>query len=140
MHLIQVGIHSERYPTSRCYPFNIPALRATPELRIQEAGRLFRGRERVGQVHPAGGHHPEVRHPVWDKPRRHAAHNNPYETRLSDYIEVTWADGACPAHCSGPRRSTTWPICSTMWPCAIRAGYSTTAAASSTRCRTARGC
>ena len=33
---------------------------------------------------------------VWDKPKRHLAHSNPYETRLADYISVTWADGCVP--------------------------------------------
>ena len=27
---------------------------------------------------------------IWDKAKRHLAHENPYETRLSDYVEVTW--------------------------------------------------
>jgi predicted ATPase len=30
---------------------------------------------------------------VWDKPRRHLAHRNPYETRLVNHIDVTWANG-----------------------------------------------
>jgi predicted ATPase len=33
---------------------------------------------------------------IWDKPRRHLSHNNPYETHLSDYITVTWANGSVP--------------------------------------------
>ena len=30
---------------------------------------------------------------IWDKPKRHVAHNNPYEICLKDYISVTWANG-----------------------------------------------
>ena len=33
---------------------------------------------------------------IWDKPKRHIAHENPYETRLSDYVDVTWANGRVP--------------------------------------------
>jgi predicted ATPase len=33
---------------------------------------------------------------IWEKPRRHIAHNNPYETRLADYISVRWANGSVP--------------------------------------------
>jgi predicted ATPase len=33
---------------------------------------------------------------LWDKPRRHIAHDNPYETSLVDYITVTWANGSVP--------------------------------------------
>jgi predicted ATPase len=30
---------------------------------------------------------------IWDKPRRHLAHNNPYETKLSQYVNVSWNNG-----------------------------------------------
>jgi predicted ATPase len=30
---------------------------------------------------------------IWDKPRRHLAHNNPYETQLSQYVNVNWSNG-----------------------------------------------
>jgi len=33
---------------------------------------------------------------VWHKPKRHLAHNNPYETRLADYVRLTWKNGSVP--------------------------------------------
>jgi predicted ATPase len=96
MHLIQVGIHSERYPTSRCYPFNIPALRGTPELVFRRPVTFFVGENGSGKSTLLEAITQKCGIAVWDKPKRHAAHYNPYETRLTDYIEVRWADGSVP--------------------------------------------
>ncbi|MDY6876405.1 MAG: AAA family ATPase [Chloroflexota bacterium] len=96
MHLIKVRIHSENYPTSRCYPFNIPTLRETSELTFSKPVAFFVGENGAGKstlleaiTRKCGIH-------LWDKPRRHIAHNNPYETRLADYVTVTWANGHVP--------------------------------------------
>jgi len=96
MHLTKVRIHSDDYPTDRIYPFNIPVLRETPELRFRKPVAFFVGENGSGKstlleaiTRKCGIH-------LWDKPRRHLAHNNPYETRLADYITVTWSDGRVP--------------------------------------------
>jgi predicted ATPase len=96
MHLIKVRIHSDSYPTDRIYPFNIPVLRETPELRFRKPVAFFVGENGSGKstlleaiTRKCGIH-------LWDKPRRHLAHNNPYETRLADYVSVTWSDGRVP--------------------------------------------
>jgi predicted ATPase len=96
MHLIKVRIHSNGYPTHRNYPFNIPVIRETPELTFRKPVAFFLGENGSGKstlleaiTRQCGIH-------LWDKPRRHLAHNNPYETRLADYITVTWSDGRVP--------------------------------------------
>jgi predicted ATPase len=96
MHLIKVRIHSDTYPTDRIYPFNIPVIKETPELRFRKPVAFFVGENGSGKstlleaiTRKCGIH-------LWDKPRRHLAHNNPYETRLADYITVTWSDGRVP--------------------------------------------
>jgi predicted ATPase len=96
MHLIKVRISSESYPTSRCYPFNVPVLRETSELTFRKPIAFFVGENGSGKstlleaiTRKCGIH-------IWDKPRRHVAHNNPYEIRLADYITVTWANGSVP--------------------------------------------
>jgi predicted ATPase len=33
---------------------------------------------------------------MWGKIKRHISHDNPYETRLSDFIQITWADDSVP--------------------------------------------
>jgi predicted ATPase len=96
MHLIKVRIHSNNYPTNRIHPFNIPVIRETPELTFRKPVAFFVGENGSGKstlleaiTRRCGIH-------LWDKPKRHLAHNNPYETRLADYITVTWSDGRVP--------------------------------------------
>ena len=96
MHLIKVRIHSNNYPTDRIYPFNIPVIRETPELTFRKPVTFFVGENGSGKstlleaiTRKCGIH-------LWDKPRRHLAHNNPYETKLADYITITWSDGRVP--------------------------------------------
>lgn len=93
MYLVQVKIEGERFPTRQFYPFNVPALRHTAELRFQKPIVFFVGENGSGKstlleaiTRKCGIH-------VWDKPRRHLAHNNPYETRLSSYLGIGWTNG-----------------------------------------------
>jgi len=96
MHILKVGINSENYPTDRHYPFNIPVFRETSELVFRRPITFFVGENGSGKstlleaiTRKCGIH-------IWDKPRRHVAHDNPYEARLADYITVTWANGGVP--------------------------------------------
>jgi predicted ATPase len=96
MHITKVRIHSDGYPTSRCYPFNIPALRETPVLTFKKPVVFFVGENGSGKSTLLEAITKKCGVAIWDKPRRHVAHNNPYETRLADYITVTWANGHVP--------------------------------------------
>ena len=96
MHLLRVKINSDDYPTSRCYPFNIPILRNTSELIFNKPIAFFVGENGSGKSTLLEAITKKCGIYIWDKPRRHVAHNNPYETRLADYITVTWANGSVP--------------------------------------------
>jgi len=96
MHLLRVKINSDDYPTSRCYPFNIPVLRNTSELIFNKPIAFFVGENGSGKSTLLDAITRKCGIYIWDKPRRHVAHNNPYETRLADYITVTWANGSVP--------------------------------------------
>ncbi len=96
MYLLKVEIHSERYPSRRCYPFNIPVLRATPELIFRRPVAFFVGENGSGKSTLLDAITRKCGVAIWDKPRRHLAHNNPYEDRLADYISITWANGGAP--------------------------------------------
>jgi predicted ATPase len=96
MYVTRVQINSENYPTDRCYPFNVPTLRESPVLEFKSPVVFFVGENGSGKstlleaiTRKCGIH-------IWDKPKRHLAHENPYETRLADYITVTWANGRVP--------------------------------------------
>lgn len=93
MHLVKIRINSECFPTNRFYPFNIPIFHRTAELTFRSPIAFFVGENGSGKstlleaiTRKCGIH-------IWDKSRRHVAHNNPYEMRLADYVTVTWADG-----------------------------------------------
>lgn len=96
MHLIQITNDSQSYPSSNTYPFNIPALRATAELRFKKPVVFFAGENGTGKSTLLEAITRKCDIHIWEKPRRHIAHNNPYETRLSDYISVMWANGNVP--------------------------------------------
>lgn len=90
MYINRIQIHSERYPSAHLYPFNVPALRGMPELVLDKPIVFFVGENGSGKssllealTRKCGIH-------IWDKAKRHLAHENPYETRLSDYVEITW--------------------------------------------------
>jgi len=96
MHLIKFRINSDRYPSRNFYPFNIPTLNQTTELTLKKPIVFFVGENGSGKstllealTRKCGIH-------IWDKPRRHVAHKNPFETRLADYITVTWSNGNVP--------------------------------------------
>jgi len=97
MHLVEVSIHSERYPTTRVYPFNVAALARPQTLVFRRPVALFVGENGCGKstlleaiTRRCGIH-------TWDRPKRHLAHANPFETSLAQFISVQWANGgACP--------------------------------------------
>ncbi|MGD2207185.1 MAG: AAA family ATPase [Anaerolineae bacterium] len=96
MHLVKVRIHSQRFPSRRFYPFDIPVIAETKALSLRGPVTFFLGENGSGKstlldaiARKCGIH-------VWDKPRRHLAHNNPFETKLKDYVTTTWANGSVP--------------------------------------------
>jgi len=96
MHLTKVTINSDSYPTDRFYPFNISILKETPELVFKSPIVFFVGENGSGKSTLLEAISRKCSITLWDKPRRHVAHDNPYETSLVDYISVTWANGSVP--------------------------------------------
>jgi predicted ATPase len=93
MYITGVKIDRERFPTQQLYPFNVPAIQDTPELVLEKPVAFFVGENGSGKstlldaiTRTCGIH-------IWDKPRRHLAHDNPFETKLANYLRVTWANG-----------------------------------------------
>jgi predicted ATPase len=96
MHLVKVSINSKNYPTSRCYPFNVPVLRETSELTFSRPVVFFVGENGSGKSTLLEAITKKCGIYIWNKPKRHLAHENPYEARLSDYVTVTWTNGGVP--------------------------------------------
>lgn len=93
MYLTGVRINGRGFPTERYYPFNTPAIRRTDELVFRRPVVFFAGENGSGKstlleaiARRCGIH-------IWDKPRRHPAHNNPYETALCKHVTPRWANG-----------------------------------------------
>ena len=96
MYVTKVRLCNEHYPTDQYYPFSVPTLRETSELVFHKPVAFFVGENGSGKstlleaiTIKCGVH-------IWDRPKRHVVHNNPYESRLSDYIQVAWANGRVP--------------------------------------------
>jgi predicted ATPase len=78
MYISQVRLYSDHYPTNRYYPFNVPILRTTSLLTFSSPVTFFVGENGSGKstlleamTLKSGVH-------IWDQPKRHAAHDNPY--------------------------------------------------------------
>lgn len=89
MHLTGVRIHGDSYPTQRCYPFNILSLGDLQELAFRQPVSFFMGENGSGKSTLLDAISRCCGLPIWDRPRRHLAHGNPFETRLADYLTVT---------------------------------------------------
>ncbi|MBN1402169.1 MAG: AAA family ATPase [Anaerolineae bacterium] len=96
MHLVKVTIHSERYPTRRLYPFNVPTLSEPRELAFNRPVVFFVGENGSGKSTLLEAITRKCGIETWNRPKRHLAHANPFETSLAAFISVTWANGGCP--------------------------------------------
>jgi predicted ATPase len=96
VYINEVEIQTERYPTTQCYPFNIPTLQHTARLVFKRPVVFFVGENGSGKSTLLEAITKRCGIRIWDKPKRHIVHNNPYETKLAEYIEVTWANGHVP--------------------------------------------
>jgi predicted ATPase len=93
-HLKSIAIHSDRFPNRRTFPFNVPVLEEPQVLAFRRPVTLFVGENGSGKSTLLDAIARRCGVPVWDKPRRHAAHQNPYETELPSYVSVTWTQSA----------------------------------------------
>jgi predicted ATPase len=96
MHITHVTLYNEHYPTHRYYPFNVPILSTTSQLAFRGQVTFFVGENGSGKSTLLEAITQKCGVQVWDKPKRHIAHENPYESRLVDFIDVTWSDSPIP--------------------------------------------
>ena len=96
MHLRQVAICPERFPTAKHYPFDLPILRQTRRLAFTTPVTLLAGENGTGKstlltalVRKAGIH-------IWKGLTRARFENNPYEQQLHKAIDIAWTNGPVP--------------------------------------------
>jgi predicted ATPase len=96
MYLERVTLYRDHFPTDRYYPFDIAALRNTTEIVFRRPVAFFVGENGSGKSTLLEAITKRCGIPIWDRPKRHLVHDNPYEGHLSDFIAVRWANGRVP--------------------------------------------
>jgi predicted ATPase len=96
MHLIEVKVFPEKYPTKQQYPFNLPTFQQTRSLLFRSPVTFFAGENGTGKstlleaiCRKCGIH-------IWEGARRRRFKINPHEKDLYRAVDVRWTDGAVP--------------------------------------------
>jgi predicted ATPase len=96
MHLKNVTLHPEKYPTQDSYPFCLPILQNTRQIILENQVTLFAGENGTGKstlleaIAIACGVH------IWKNTERSRPGYNPYEDKLHQHISVEWENGRVP--------------------------------------------
>jgi predicted ATPase len=93
LHLESVVIHGDRCPNRHYFPFSVPIFREPQEIVFRRPVVLFAGENGSGKSTLLEAMARCCGIQVWDKPRRHQAHENPFETQLSAYVSIGWSAG-----------------------------------------------
>ena len=96
MHLQQIRINPEKYPTKSSYPFNLKIFEETQSLTFQSPVTFFVGENGSGKstllraICLRCGVH------IWEDNERIRFQNNPFENELYKAIDIEWANGSVP--------------------------------------------
>jgi predicted ATPase len=96
LHLKEVRLLSERYPTRDQYPFNIDVLRSTPRIQFSSPVTFFIGENGSGKTTLLEALARRCYIHIWSGVERTRSVINPYEETFFRYIEVEWTDGLVP--------------------------------------------
>ena len=103
MHLKNVILHPEKYPTQDSYPFYLPILQNTRQVILEKPVTLFAGENGTGKstlleaMAIACGIH------IWRNTERSRPGYNPYEDKLHQYISLHWSNGRVPGSFFGSK-------------------------------------
>ena len=96
LHLKQVGLLSEQYPTRNHYPFNIDVLRQTRSIKFSSRVTFFIGENGSGKSTLLEAIARRCNIHIWSGVENTRVDPNPYEQILLLYLEVEWTDGMVP--------------------------------------------
>jgi predicted ATPase len=103
MHLKNVTLHLEKYPTKDSYPFCLPILQNTKQVILEKPVTLFVGENGTGKstlleamAITCGIH-------IWRNTERSRPGYNPYEDKLHLHISVEWENGRVPGSFFGSK-------------------------------------
>jgi len=96
MHIHQINLHPEKYPTREYYPFSLPIFHETRQISFGSPITFFVGENGTGKstlleaiTHACGIH-------IWREPEGLRYKRNPFEKAMHFFISVHWADGRVP--------------------------------------------
>ena len=96
LHLEEVRLLTEQYPTRDHYPFNIDVLQQTRTIQFPSPVTFFIGENGSGKTTLLEALARRCRIHIWSGIERTRCIMNPYEERLFLYIDVKWTDGIVP--------------------------------------------
>jgi len=96
LHLEEVRLLSERYPTRDHYPFNIGLLQETQTIQFTSPLTFFIGENGSGKTTLLEALARRCHIHIWSGVERTRCARNPDEESLFLYIDVTWRDGIVP--------------------------------------------
>lgn len=93
LHLKEVRLLSEQYPTRNHYPFNIDVLQQTRSIQFSSPVTFFIGENGSGKTTLLEALARRCNIHIWSGIERTRSVINPYEETFFLYIEVKWTDG-----------------------------------------------
>ena len=96
LHLKEVRLLSEKYPSRDRYPFNIDVLQKTRSMPFSSPVTFFVGENGSGKTTLLEAVARRCHIHIWSGAENTRVDPNPYEEMLFLYIEVEWADGIIP--------------------------------------------
>jgi len=96
LHLNEVRLLSEQYPTRNHYPFNIDVLQKTQSIKFSSPVTFLIGENGSGKTTLLEALARRCHIHIWSGIERTRSVINPYEETFFLYIEVKWADGVVP--------------------------------------------
>jgi len=96
MHIKQVTLFPEKYPTNEFYPFNLQVLRQTRSIPFQVPVTFFVGENGTGKSTLLRALCIRCGIHIWQHEQRPRVEINPYEEALYRYIGVEWCNGKVP--------------------------------------------
>jgi predicted ATPase len=96
LHLKEIRLLSEKYPTRDHYPFNIDVLRQTQGIKFSSPVTFFIGENGSGKTTLLEALARRCNIYIWSGIERSRSVINPYEGTFFLYTEVQWSDGIVP--------------------------------------------
>jgi len=96
LHLKEIRLKSDQFPTKDHYPFNLDVLSKTPKIRFSSPVTFFMGENGSGKSTLLEALARRCRIHIWSGEERTRAVVNHYEETLFLYLEVEWTNGMVP--------------------------------------------